>query len=166
MHIDGPLGEQESRALIYKLLLWLKYSSNMLRALWEVRWDHYGEKFLNPKTPRIPSETHPLASRQGFSIGEHGFYNGQRLAGLTHAFGSHSLEKELFFRWHFLGWWPWSLKLQTLRERGSNRSLPGFPHHVNSVHLQFHAPSNCQIPVSCKMLTGLYGGLCCWEKGS
>lgn len=117
MHSGGPLGEQESRALIYKLLLWLKYSSNMLRALWEVRWDHYGEKFLNPKTPRIPSETHPLASRQGFSTGEQGFYSGQRLPGLTRAFGSHSLEKELFFHWRFLEWWPWSLKLQILRER-------------------------------------------------
>lgn len=73
MHIDGPLREQESRALLYKLLLWLKYSSNMLRALWEVRWDHYGEKFLNPKTPRIPNETHPLTSRQGFSIGNMAF---------------------------------------------------------------------------------------------
>lgn len=141
MHIGGPLGEQESRALIYKLLLWLKYSGNILRALWEVGWDHYGEKFLNPKTPRIPSETHPLASRQGFSTGEQGFYSGQRLPGLTHAFGSHSLEKELFFHWRFLEWWPWSLKLQILRERVPKKSLPGSPYPVNCVHVHFHAPS-------------------------
>lgn len=166
MHIDGPLGEQESRALIHRLLLWLKYFSNVLRAWWEVWWDHYREKFLNPKTPGIARETHPLSSRQGLSIGEHVFNNGQRLSGLTHAFGFHSLEKELFFHWRSLEWWPWSLTLQILRERVPKRSLPGFPHHVNCAPVQFHAPSPCRFSVFCKMLTKLYGGFSCRGKGS
>lgn len=44
-----------------------------------------------------------------------------------HTFGSHSLEKELFFHWHSPVWWPWSLEL---REKAMKRSLPCFSHHL------------------------------------
>lgn len=44
-----------------------------------------------------------------------------------HTFGSHSLEKELFFHWRSPVWWPWSLEL---REKAMKRSLPCFSHHL------------------------------------
>lgn len=67
---DTVPGEQESRALIYKRLLSLENCNNILRASWEVLCDHYREKFLNPKTPRISVETHPLELRQGLPTGD------------------------------------------------------------------------------------------------
>lgn len=53
------------------------------------------------------------------------------------AFGSHSLEKELSFRWHSPGWWPWSLELQMLWERAAKWSLPCFLHHPNYILVWF-----------------------------